>query len=96
VVEEEDERGFTRLTLVVAPHLQLPDDAVVVDAVHGELARRGGGAEMSRALWSQAATLRVRREQPRVSSRGKWIPLRVERPVTAAARHTPAAGKQVS
>jgi len=96
VVEEEDERGFTRLTLVVAPHLRLPDDAVVVDAVHGELARRGGGAEMSRGLWSQAATLRVRREQPRVSSRGKWIPLRVDRPVTAAMGRAPAVEDQAS
>jgi hypothetical protein len=96
VVEEEDERGFTRLTLVVAPHLQLPDDAVVVDAVHGELARRGGGAEMSRGLWSQAATLRVRREEPRVSSRGKWIPLRVERGVAATPRRTPVVEENVT
>lgn len=94
IVEEEDERGFTRLTLIVAPHLQLPDDAVVVDAVHGALARRGGGAEMSRGLWSQAATLRVRREAPRVSSRGKWIPLRVERNAAATARRTPAAERR--
>ena len=92
VVEEEDERGFTRLTLIVAPHLVLQDERAVVDAVHGELAARGGGAEMSRGLWSQASTLRVRREEPRVSSRGKWIPLRVERkgaPVAGRAQNAP-------
>jgi hypothetical protein len=92
MVEEEDERGFTRLTLVAAPHLRLPDESVVVDAVHQALRARGPGAEMSRGLWTQASTLRLRREQPTVSARGKWIPLRVARPSGPA----PAAQELVS
>lgn len=96
VVEEEDERGFTRLTLIVAPHLELLDERAVIDAVHGELAVRGGGAEMSSGLWSQASTLRVRREQPHVSTRGKWIPLRVERNGAALPGHVAAVQEQLS
>ncbi len=96
VVEEEDEAGFTRLTLIVAPHLKLEDERDVVDVVHRELAGRGGGAEMSRGLWTQASTLRVRREQPHVSSRGKWIPLRVERKGPALASSAPAAPEHVA
>jgi hypothetical protein len=79
LVEEEDASGFTRLTLVVSPDVTIDDEGAVVSAVHEALGRIGGAAEMSRGLWSQAATLRVRRERPTVTSRGKWVPLRVMR-----------------
>lgn len=75
LVEEEDERGFTRLTLLVHPSVPLADDSAAIEAVLASLARRGGAAEMSRGLWSQAGSFRVRREAPRYTSRGKLLPL---------------------
>jgi hypothetical protein len=75
LVEEEDERGFTRLTLLAHPRLELPVDEAVIAVVHDALARMGGMAEVSRGLWSQAGTLRVRREVPRLTARGKLLPL---------------------
>ena len=85
LVEEEDTDGFTRLTLVVSPRVRIESEEAVVRAVLDALGRIGGAAEMSRGLWSQASTLRVRREEPVVSARGKWIPLHVVRGAPQAA-----------
>lgn len=81
--EEEDERGFTRLTLRVAPHLALPDDAEVVEFVLGALHRAGGAATLAQAMWRQAGTLRLRREQPTMTNRGKMLPLDLRARVTS-------------
>jgi hypothetical protein len=48
------------------------------------LRRAGGGADVSRAIWSQANTLRLIREQPRLNARGKLWPLHAERRLTDA------------
>lgn len=79
IVEEEDEAGFTRLTIIMHPALGFADEQSVVRTVLASLPKSGPAAEMSGSLWSQAHTFRVRREVPRVTSRGKWMPLRVAR-----------------
>lgn len=87
IVEEEDESGFTRLTILMNPALVFADEQSVVDAVLAALPRRGPAAEMSGSLWSQANTFRVRREVPITTARGKWMPLRVARgPATSNGR----------
>ena len=48
-----------------------------METVLASLARRGEAADMSRALWGQAGTFRVRREVPSATARGKHLPLRV-------------------
>jgi len=73
--EEEDQGGFTRLTLRVAPHVALPDESEVVDFVLRSLDDAGGGASVAQSLWRQAGTLRLRREQPTMTARGKMLPL---------------------
>jgi hypothetical protein len=84
LLEEEDEQGFTRLTLLVAPGVALPDEdapiAVMLEALH-LMGARGGS---SRLIWGQANTLRVRREEPRLTSRGKLMPLQLSRQVRSA------------
>jgi hypothetical protein len=93
LVEEEDERGFTRLTILVHPRLGPVDDDVVVGAVLGALSRGGAAANMSRGVWGQAKTLRVRREAPHTTSRGKLMPLHAARRSAAAtADEAPVAG----
>jgi hypothetical protein len=73
--EEEDERGFTRLTLRVAPQVPLRDEAEVVEFVLRALDGAGGGASVAQSTWRQAGTLRLRREAPTMTGRGKMMPL---------------------
>ena len=73
--EEEDDRGFTRLILRVAPTIVLGNEAKAVEFVLRTLERAGGGAAVAQATWRQAGTLRIRRETPRMTRRGKLMPL---------------------
>jgi len=84
LVEEEDERGFTRLTLLVHPSVRLVNETEPIEVILAALARGGGAADMSRGVWSQAGTFRVRREPPSVTSRGKQLPLRLRASNNAA------------
>jgi hypothetical protein len=79
LLEEEDERGFTRLSIVVSPRVTITDESAVVDVVLSALRQTDAGAGMSGVIWKQAGTLRVRREDPRSTSRGKLMPLHVEK-----------------
>lgn len=76
LLEEEDERGFTRLSLTMSPRVELAADREheVVEAVLGELA-----PGPLRSLWTQASTLRVLRREPIWTERGKLMPLHLER-----------------
>jgi hypothetical protein len=75
LLEEEDEQGFTRLSLLVNPRIAIQDEGEVIDAVLDALGRSSVAADMSRAIWSQAKTLRVRRREPIWTVRGKLLPL---------------------
>jgi hypothetical protein len=70
LLEEEDHRGFTRMSVVVSPRVTLDDEAAVVRTFLDELGR---GAAQS--LWRQAGTLRVQRREPVWTERGKLMPL---------------------
>jgi hypothetical protein len=87
--EEEDERGFTRLNLVVHPRLAIESEKVVIDAVIDALGRGSAGADSARAIWRQADTLRVKRTEPVWTERGKYMPLRVARNPGAASGNKP-------
>lgn len=79
LLEEEDDRGFTRLSVLVSPGVRIDDESEIVATVLDALRRGDDAAGMSGAIWGQAGTLRVRREQPRSTARGKVMPLHVER-----------------
>ncbi len=79
LLEEEDGDGLTRLHLVVSPRIRDVDDDALVEAVLGELGRGSVAADLARALWTQAGTLRVKRMEPVWGLRGKLQPLRAER-----------------
>jgi hypothetical protein len=74
-LEEEDDRGFTRLVLRVAPDVKLLDESEVVEFVLRALDGAGGGAAVAQSTWRQAGTLRLRREPPTMTGRGKMMPL---------------------
>jgi len=77
--EVEDEQGFTRLNLSIHPRIKIEREAEVIETVAEELRRGSVGADMARAFWQQARTLRVKRVEPVWTSRGKLMPLRLAR-----------------
>jgi hypothetical protein len=79
LLEEEDEQGFTRLNLLVSPKIEIPDEAAVIETVMEALKESSAAADLARAFWSQAETLRVKRIEPIWTARGKLMPLHVAR-----------------
>jgi hypothetical protein len=79
LMEEEDEQGFTRANLLVSPKINITDEAAVIDAVWLALGQSSVAADLARAHWSQAKTLRVKRMEPIWTSRGKLMPLHLAR-----------------
>jgi phenylacetate-coenzyme A ligase PaaK-like adenylate-forming protein len=79
LLEEEDEQGFTRLSLVVSPRLVIEDEQQVIETVLEAMSRSSVGADSARDIWGQAGTLRVKRAEPIWTSRGKLMPLHLMR-----------------
>ncbi len=75
-VEEEDENGLTRLSLFVSPHVELPSEETVVDAVLEAVRQAGLAGAFSAAFWEQGDSLRVRRREPLWNAGGKFLPLK--------------------
>jgi hypothetical protein len=79
LLEEEDEQGFTRLSLLVSPSLGAIDEEAIIDAVMEGLERSGVTADLARVVWKQAKILRVKRMDPVWTQRGKLMPLHLAR-----------------
>jgi hypothetical protein len=82
LAEEEDEQGFTRLTLVVSPRITLADPEEAIQAVLGALRSTSAAADVARAFWQHGDSFRVRRAEPYITARGKQLSVyRRPRPV---------------
>jgi hypothetical protein len=79
LVEEEDENGRTRLTLRAHPQIGAIDEPKLLGRLRDELARRSWSHEFQTRIWQRAGTLRVKREPPFASARGKILPLHIRR-----------------
>lgn len=79
LLEEEDERGFTRLSLLVSPKIPLTDETKVMEVVLEAMGQSGAAADSARAIWQQAKTLQVKRQEPVWTARGKLMPLHLAR-----------------
>jgi hypothetical protein len=77
LIEEEDDQGFTRVSIVVSPRVDLDSDQAAIDALLDALRR--SGHDMESALYRALRTLRVRRHDPITTGFGKVMPLHVER-----------------
>ena len=75
LIEEEDEQGFTRLSLLISPRVGAVNEQSVIDTVLESLRRSSVSANLARAIWSQTKTLRVKRMEPIWTARGKLMPL---------------------
>jgi len=75
LLEEEDDQGFTRLSLLISPRVGSVNEQSVIDTVLEFLRRSSVSANLARAIWSQTKTLRVKRMEPIWTARGKLMPL---------------------
>ena len=87
MVEEEDQVGFTRLYIYVHPRLPGIDDQQVVQTILSAMSASSPMAEATRTVWKDAQTLRIRRAEPILTARGKFLPLRTQ-------RHSPTPSKE--
>jgi hypothetical protein len=83
LLEEEDARGFTRMSIIVSPKVAIQDEQQVIDAVLDGLSRGSEGADGARATWSQAKSFQVRRMEPIWTARGKLMTLHLAKQKTA-------------
>ena len=75
--EEEDELGFTRLSLLVSPRIQIQDEEQVIETVMEALKQSSVAAHIASEFWKQAKTLKLKRRKPVWTARGKFMPIRV-------------------
>jgi hypothetical protein len=78
-LQEQEDGGFTRLSLVVSPRVRLQSELAVIELVLAELAGEQGSAGEVAAIWRHADTFRVRRAEPVSSRTGKMMPLHLVR-----------------
>jgi hypothetical protein len=79
LMEEEDEHGLTRLSLLISPRVRLNDEGEVLAAVFDGLRSPSPASDLARATWRAAGSLRIRREEPIWTARGKLMPLHLPR-----------------
>ncbi|NWG03421.1 MAG: hypothetical protein HXY44_11265 [Syntrophaceae bacterium] len=75
LMEEEDDQGFTKLSIIISPKINIRDEREVIEVFLNALKRSSTSADLARALWNQAETLRVKRMEPIWTARGKLNPL---------------------
>ncbi len=79
LIEEEDAGGQTRLTLLLHPAVDGVDEAKLIARLKEALRSGASGGRFMTDIWQNAGTLRVLREPPRASARGKILPLHIAR-----------------
>jgi hypothetical protein len=77
LLEEEDERGLTRLVLLVSPTVEVSDDEALVAGLLEAVGEGSDAGAVAKAYWAQAGTFQVRREAPVWTARGKLPSIRV-------------------
>jgi hypothetical protein len=82
MAETEEADGLTRLHVRVHPRLANLDEQAVIDAVLSTLRESSPRGDSGGGVWQQARTLRVVREAPVPTSRGKLQPIDVRRPTS--------------
>jgi hypothetical protein len=79
LLEEEDEKGFTRLSLVVSPRVKIEDEQTVIQVIWEALGQASVAGQIARTIWKKSGTLQVKRMEPICTERGKLMPLYVAR-----------------
>jgi hypothetical protein len=77
IVEEEDERGFTRISIVASPELGVIDEPALIQVILAELKKGNDVQKMMAEVWSSTGAIKVKRTEPFTTSSGKLIPLHI-------------------
>ncbi len=83
-VEQEDAGGQSRLCLRVDPRLGKVDETAIVAAVIELLAGGDRGQRLAAETWRRAGTVRVMRQRPETTVRGKQHAVLLERPTRSS------------
>jgi len=78
LVEEEDDRGQTRLTLVVHPEVGDVNETKLLSRLQQGLAQGSRNHRFISKIWQDAGAFRIRRAIPHASARGKILPLHIK------------------
>jgi hypothetical protein len=76
LLEEQDDHGLPRYSLLVSPRIGQVREAVLRKTFLDELAKIKEPYRMMTNLWAQANILHVKRRSPHMTSRGKIMPFR--------------------
>ncbi len=76
LIEEEDNSGQTRLTLLVHPNVSGLNEETLLFRLRQNLAEGSRNNRFMSKIWQDAGAFRIRREAPHASARGKILPLR--------------------
>jgi hypothetical protein len=79
LLEEEDSRGQTRLSLVVHPAVGELDEQKLLARLQAAFSSGSRSDRFMTRVWRDAGTFRVKREPPFASPRGKILPLHIPR-----------------
>ena len=79
ILEEEDEQGHTRLSILISPGVGMINDDELIQTVLTELSSGIDTNRMMTRIWSQANIFRVIRMQPFITGRGKLLPLHIKK-----------------
>ncbi|MFC1846431.1 hypothetical protein ACFLYS_00015 [Chloroflexota bacterium] len=79
MVEEEDEKGHTRVSVVVSPEVGEIDENEVIRTILSELGKGKDTQRMMAEMWSQANTLRVKRIRPYTTAASKLLTLHINK-----------------
>ncbi len=79
IVEEEGEKGYTCMSVVVSPEVGAIDEDELIRTILAELSVGKDVQRMMAEIWAQAKTLRVKRMQPHTTTVGKLLPLHIQK-----------------
>ena len=79
MVEEEDEDGHTRMSVIVSPEVGIVDEDELIRSVLSELSKGKDYLRLMADVWSQSKTLRVKRMRPITTAGGKLLPLHIQK-----------------
>ena len=76
LVEVEND-GFTRIHVMISPHIGALDESAVTERILDTLRRYPGGRAMTE-VWTRGHTLKVVRDMPRMTASAKVLPLHLQ------------------
>jgi hypothetical protein len=79
LLEQEDPGGLTRLYLVISPRVEIQNEQQVLAVVHQALSASSAMGDGVRAVWKQAHTIQIKRQEPILTPGGKFMPLHIQR-----------------